>query len=97
MGGVAVGRHEGAVAPAGLDDSRSFKLSVGPRDNVIKDTVRNLEAIPEFVVHMVDHKSREKMNICAIDVPDSTPKTIIVMLGGINGSITALIATRAAP
>ena len=37
------------------------------------------------------------MNICAIDVPDSTPNTIIVMLGGISGSMTALIATSAAP
>jgi hypothetical protein len=37
------------------------------------------------------------MNIWAIDVPESTPNTIMVMLGGISGSITALMATSAAP
>ena len=34
------------------------------------------------------------MNICPIEVPDRTPNTIIVMLGGISGSMTALIATK---
>ena len=37
------------------------------------------------------------MNICPIEVPDRTPNTIMVMLGGISGSITALMATNAAP
>lgn len=42
-------------------------LSIGPRDGAVKDTVHNLQAIPEFVVHMVDYASVQKMNICAID------------------------------
>jgi hypothetical protein len=37
------------------------------------------------------------MNIWPIEVPDNTPNTIMVMLGGISGSMTALMATSAAP
>ena len=45
-------------------------ISIGPRDGALKDTVRNLQVLPEFVVHMVDHASLEKMNVCAIDFPE---------------------------
>lgn len=44
-------------------------LSVGPRDGEAKDTARNLRAHPEFVVHIVDQATRERMNICGIEFP----------------------------
>ncbi len=44
-------------------------FSIGPRDGQSKDTARNLETTPEFVVHIVDYATRDKMNVCAIDFP----------------------------
>ena len=44
-------------------------FSVGPREGAEKDTVRNLRHLPEFVVHIVDYASAEKMNICATEFP----------------------------
>ncbi len=45
-------------------------LSIGPNDQGgLKDTVRNLEQLPEFVVHIVDHASCQGMNQCAIPFP----------------------------
>jgi len=35
----------------------------------MKDTIRNIEHCPEFVVHIVDEPNREKMNICSAEVP----------------------------
>ena len=42
-------------------------FSAGPRETGAKDTIRNIRDSGEFVVHIVDVASAEKMNICAID------------------------------
>ncbi len=47
----------------------TIMASIGPRNDELKDTIRNLRILPEFVVHIVDFASAEKMNICAIDFP----------------------------
>ena len=45
-------------------------ISVALRpDGQKKDTLANIEASGEFVVHLVDEKLAEQMNICAIDFP----------------------------
>lgn len=43
-------------------------LSIGPKGaGQMKDTVRNIEALPEFVVHIVDERDKEKMNLCSTE------------------------------
>lgn len=48
-------------------------FSIGPtqyqRAGEPKDTLTNLEASPEFVVHLVDFENREKMNACSPEYP----------------------------
>lgn len=44
-------------------------FSAGPRDGAEKDTIHNLRHLPEFVLHIVDFASAEKMNTCAIEFP----------------------------
>ncbi len=39
------------------------------RPDGTKDTIANLRAIPECVIHIVDFASREKMNVCAYPYP----------------------------
>ena len=44
-------------------------IPVNLRDGVKKDTVLNLEVVPECVVHIVPHALAEKMNACAVRLP----------------------------
>ncbi len=44
-------------------------VPVNNRKGVPKDTVRNIEAVPEFVVHIVSGALAEKMNACAALLP----------------------------
>lgn len=44
-------------------------VPVNLRDGAKKDTVRNLEAVPECVVHIVPHALAAKMNACAARLP----------------------------
>jgi flavin reductase (DIM6/NTAB) family NADH-FMN oxidoreductase RutF len=45
-------------------------FSMAPREGAtMKDTIRNVEYCPEFVVHIVDEPNREKMNLCSAEVP----------------------------
>lgn len=41
----------------------------GGSTGVDKDTIANLKAHPEFVVHIVDSGLKDKMNLCAVDYP----------------------------
>ena len=43
--------------------------AVNPRDGAKKDTVRNIEAVPEFVVNIVPYALAEPMNACASLLP----------------------------
>jgi flavin reductase (DIM6/NTAB) family NADH-FMN oxidoreductase RutF len=45
-------------------------FSMAPREGTtMKDTVRNIERRPEFVVHIVDEPNAHKMNLCSSDWP----------------------------
>lgn len=44
-------------------------VPVNQRDGSKKDTVRNLEIVPECVVHIVPHAQAETMNACAARLP----------------------------
>ena len=44
-------------------------FSAGHGDAGAKDTVANIMANGEFVVHIVSHEIRDKMNVCAIAYP----------------------------
>ena len=44
-------------------------VPVNNRQGVKKDTVRNIEAVPEFVVNLVSHDLGEKMNLTAAGLP----------------------------
>ena len=44
-------------------------FSVGDTESGVKDTVRNIRDIPEFVVHIVSDAIKEGMNVCAVDFP----------------------------
>lgn len=44
-------------------------IPVNGRDGEKKDTVRNVEAVPEFVVNLVPHRLAEPMNACAALLP----------------------------
>jgi flavin reductase (DIM6/NTAB) family NADH-FMN oxidoreductase RutF len=46
-------------------DPPTIMFSASPREGVEKDTLQNIRALPEFVVHIVDATLAEKMNICA--------------------------------
>jgi len=47
----------------------SIGPTVGPKKGSNKDTLTNLRAAPEFVVHIVDDASKEKMNLCSAEYP----------------------------
>jgi len=42
---------------------------VNNRQGGKKDTVRNIEAVPEFVINLVSHRLAEQMNACAALLP----------------------------
>jgi len=44
-------------------------FSVGDTESGVKDTVRNIRDIPEFVVHIVSDAIKDGMNVCAVDFP----------------------------
>lgn len=51
-------------------DPPMVMFSMAPREGTtMKDTVRNIERTPEFVVHIVDEPNRHKMNLCSTDWP----------------------------
>lgn len=51
-------------------DPPMVMFSMAPRvGTTMKDTIRNIERIPEFVVHIVDEPNREKMNLCSTEWP----------------------------
>lgn len=51
-------------------DPPTVMFSVSPRGQEIKDTVRNIEEhVPEFVVHIVNEATRERMNVTSADFP----------------------------
>ena len=51
-------------------DPPMLMFSMAPREGTtMKDTVRNIERVPEFVVHIVDEPNREKMNLCSTEWP----------------------------
>ena len=47
------------------NDPPTLVFSAGPRDGADKDTLANIRALPEFVVHIVAAGLAERMNICA--------------------------------
>jgi flavin reductase (DIM6/NTAB) family NADH-FMN oxidoreductase RutF len=53
-------------------DPPMVMFSLTPRGGEVKDTGRNIEHLPEFVVHIVDEAVKEKMNICSADFPHGT-------------------------
>jgi flavin reductase (DIM6/NTAB) family NADH-FMN oxidoreductase RutF len=46
-----------------------FSTTVRPGPLPTKDTLRNVQAIGEFVVHIVSEEFAEKMNACSAEVP----------------------------
>lgn len=50
-------------------DPPMLMFSLTPRAGAPKDTARNIQAIPEFVVHIVDESVMAKMNLCSADFP----------------------------
>jgi len=44
-------------------------VPVNNRDGTKKDTVRNIEEVPEFVVNVVSHKLAESMNLTSATLP----------------------------
>lgn len=45
-------------------------FSMAPREGTtMKDTARNIERVPEFVVHIVDEPNARGMNLCSTDWP----------------------------
>ena len=50
-------------------DPPMVMFSATPRAGELKDTARNIQHLPEFVVHIVDEGVKDKMNICSADFP----------------------------
>ena len=51
-------------------DPPMVMFSMAPREGTtMKDTIRNIEHLPEFVVHIVDEANKEKMNLCSTEWP----------------------------
>src|SRR6185436_12131122 len=51
-------------------DPPMLMFSMAPREGTtMKDTIRNIERLPEFVVHIVDEPNKEKMNLCSAELP----------------------------
>lgn len=70
------------ISPEGVTNAAPYSLfnmvgvdppmvmfSLTPRVDQVKDTGRNIEFLPEFVVHIVDEGVKDKMNICSADFP----------------------------
>lgn len=70
------------ISPGGVTNAAPYSLfnmvgvdppmvmfSVTPRAGQVKDTGKNIEFLPEFVVHIVDEGVKDKMNICSADFP----------------------------
>jgi flavin reductase (DIM6/NTAB) family NADH-FMN oxidoreductase RutF len=53
-------------------DPPMLMFSLTPRAGQVKDTGRNIEHLPEFVVHIVDEAVSERMNLCSADFPHGT-------------------------
>ena len=71
---TTIGLHGTNAAPFSLFqmigvDPPMLMFSASPRAGAIKDTVRNIEETGEFVVHIVNGKVLEKMNLCSADFP----------------------------
>ena len=47
----------------------SVGIPLGPRAGTVKDTLQNLDVIPEFVLHLVDRPLAEKMNATSVELP----------------------------
>jgi flavin reductase (DIM6/NTAB) family NADH-FMN oxidoreductase RutF len=50
-------------------DPPMVMFSATPRAGELKDTARNIQHLPEFVIHIVDEGVKDKMNICSADFP----------------------------
>lgn len=51
-------------------DPSMLMFSMAPREGTtMKDTVRNIEQLPEFVVHIVDEPNAGRMNLCSTEWP----------------------------
>ncbi|HYF17998.1 MAG TPA: flavin reductase family protein [Ramlibacter sp.] len=52
-------------------DPSMVMFSMAPREGTTtaKDTVRNIERLPEFVVHIVDEPNAARMNLCSTEWP----------------------------
>jgi flavin reductase (DIM6/NTAB) family NADH-FMN oxidoreductase RutF len=71
---TTIGPHGANAAPFSLFnmvgvDPPMLMFCASPRAGAIKDTIRNIEQLPEFVVHIVNGKTLERMNICSADFP----------------------------
>jgi flavin reductase (DIM6/NTAB) family NADH-FMN oxidoreductase RutF len=71
---TTVGPHGTNAAPFSLFqmigvDPPILMFSASPRAGEVKDTIRNIEANGEFVVHIVNSKTLERMNLCSADFP----------------------------
>ena len=47
-------------------------FAIGAVDEGEKDTLRNLRELPEFVAHIVDDATKDRMNLCAVQFPRGT-------------------------
>ncbi|MEO7404368.1 MAG: flavin reductase family protein [Burkholderiales bacterium] len=51
-------------------DPPMLMFSMAPKSaTALKDTIRNIERLPEFVVHTVDEPNVHKMNLCSAEYP----------------------------
>ena len=50
-------------------DPGMLMFSASDRNDGAKDTVRNISACPEFVIHIVNAAMAERMNVCAVEFP----------------------------
>lgn len=71
-------------------DPVMLMFSAGDKSSGAKDTVRNIQANAEFVVHIVSDAIKEAMNICAVDYPSEVNE---IELAG----FTALPSVRVKP
>lgn len=50
----------------------SVSIPFGDRAGTVKDTLQNLEEVPEFVVHLVDQELADRMNTTSAEHPRGT-------------------------
>lgn len=50
-------------------DPGMLMFSASDRDDGTKDTIKNIAACPEFVIHIVNAGLAERMNVCAVEFP----------------------------